>query len=291
MTTKVLSDKAATVSVVIVNYFKASRLLECVQSLLRQTGPQSMAVVVVENSADQQEHRLLSAAAAQGSFLLVDPGANLGYTRGCNLGVTSLAPADYVVLCNPDIVWDAQDGLRQLIAIAQADPSIGVLAPLQISDDGSPVETARSFPTLIQQMKRRLRPGHGSELHLVETLTRGSTDLIDVDWLQSSCVLVRRSLWDRLGGLDQRYFLFMSDVELGRATWSAGLRVCLTSCVRVRADGKRASSGGFRALLTSRTQRSHLMDAIRYYLVNGIRMGRRQARSDESFQHVVSTSD
>lgn len=267
--------EATTVAVVIVNYFKAERLMQCVRSLARQTGPQKLTVAVVENSADADQHRRLALAAAEQAFVLVDPKHNLGYTKGCNLGVRSLAPTDFVVLCNPDIIWDEPGSIDRLIAIAASDPSIGVLAPMQLSDDGELVETARRFPTLLHQLKRRLWPERGNEIHLIDPLADGRTDLIDVDWLQSSCVLIRRSLWDRLGGLDQRYFLFMSDVELGRATWDAGMRVCLTSSVRVRADGKRASAGAFRALLTSRTQRSHLRDAIRYYLTNGFRSGRR----------------
>lgn len=267
---------------VIVNFFKADRLVECVRSLARQSGAQKMTVAVVENSADSGEHQRLAKAAAEHGFVLVNPELNLGYTKGCNLGVQALAPTDFVVLCNPDIIWDEPDSIERLIAIAASDPSIGVVAPLQVSDDGALVETARNFPTLLHQLKRRLWPERGNEIHLIDPLAEGKTDLIDVDWLQSSCVVIRRSLWNRLGGLDQRYFLFMSDVELGRATWNQGMRVCLTSSVRVRADGKRASAGGFRSLLTSRTQRSHLRDAIRYYLANGFRSGRRPLLPDAS---------
>jgi N-acetylglucosaminyl-diphospho-decaprenol L-rhamnosyltransferase len=283
--------EAATVAVVIVNFFKAERLLESVRSLARQSGSQRMVVAVVENSADPAEHRRLAAGAAEQDFLLVDPQLNLGYTKGCNLGVEALAPTDFIVLCNPDIIWDEPGSLDRLIALAASDPSIGVLAPLQVSDDGALVETARVFPTLLHQLKRRLWPRQGTEMHLIDSLAQGKADLIDVDWLQSSCVLIRRALWDRLGGLDQRYFLFMSDVELGRATWDAGMRVCLTSTVRVRADGQRASSGGFRSLLTSRTQRSHLIDAFRYYLANGFRAGRRPAMPPASRLRQVSHSE
>lgn len=285
------SRPAPTLAVVIVNYFKAERLLDCVRSLAGQIGAQATEIAVVENSADRRQHGVLEAAARRGEFVLVEPHANVGYTRGCNLGVRALPRTDFVVLCNPDIVWDQPDSLERLIGIAQADPGIGVLAPLQVDDDGALVETARMFPTLLHQVKRRLLPRDCSELHLIQPLARGSADLIDVDWLQSSCVLVRRSLWDRLGGLDERYFLFMSDVELGRATWARGLRVCITAKVKVRADGKRASAGGFGALLTSRTQRNHLRDALRYYMANGIRMGRRRPYPDATLQGMVPTSE
>jgi len=276
-------------AVVIVNHFKAKRLLDGIGSLHRQTIAKTLSVAVVENSMDECERRVLSVDAPEGAFLLVEPGGNIGYTRGCNLGVAALPYSRYVVLCNPDVVWDQPNALERLIAMADADPSIGVLAPLQFSDDGSPVEIARTFPTLAEQVKRRLNPRSGSELYLNNSLAEGLAISTDVDWVQSSCVLVRRTLWDRIGGLDERYFLFMSDVELGRATWSAGLRVCLTSAATVRADGKRASKGGFGALLTSRAQRDHLVDAIKYYLVNGARKLRRPQISGLAYRRVTST--
>ena len=273
-------------AVVIVNHFKAHRLLDGIRSLRRQTIAKTLAVAVVENSMDEQERRVLSTDAPEGAFLLVEPGKNIGYARGCNLGVAAVPYSRYVVLCNPDVVWDQPNALERLVAMADADPSIGVLAPLQFDDDGAPVEIARTFPTLAEQVKRRLSPQSGSELYLNAPLTDGSEISTEVDWVQSSCVLVRRTLWDRMGGLDERYFLFMSDVELGRATWNAGLRVCLTSAAMVRTDGKRASSGGFRALLTNRAQRGHLVDAIKYYLINGARKLRRQHISGAASQRI-----
>ena len=49
-------------------------------------------------------------------------------------------------------------------------------------------------------------------------------DAKDADWLQSSCALVRRPLWDEIGGLDESYFVFMSDIELCRGAWRLGYR-------------------------------------------------------------------
>lgn len=292
MTNEWSQNTAATLAVVIVNYFKAERLLQCVQSLRRQSAGRQISIAVVENSMDVDQLELLRRAADELQFVLVEPRANLGYTRGCNLGARSLADAEFVVLCNPDILWERPDTLERLVAIARADPAIGVLAPLQFSDDGELVETARTFPSLLSQMKRRLDPQRGSELHLIEPLLRGSTNLMDVDWLQSSCVLIRRSLWDRIGGLDERYFLFMADVALGREVWIQGYRVCLTSSTCVRADGKRASSGGFLALLTSSTQRSHLIDALRYYTANIIGAKTCRIETAASAVHpIISTPD
>lgn len=263
-------------AVVIVNYFKAKRLLEGLHSLGRQSVAGQISVAVVDNSCDAEERELLSGSADRASFELIETKENVGYTRGCNIGAAALMPARYVVLCNPDIAWDDPDTLRKLIDIADANPSVGMLAPLQYSDDGAMVEISRTFPNLIGQISRRLGLRPTGEFHLTNPLlTQRGSSLIDIDWVQSSCVLIRRSLWEQIGGLDERYFLFMADVDLGRLAWQAGFRVSVTSAAKVRADGIRASSGGLRTLLTSRAQRSHVMDSIKFYLSNGPRKIRR----------------
>jgi N-acetylglucosaminyl-diphospho-decaprenol L-rhamnosyltransferase len=274
-----VSDGAGTIpeaAVVIVNYFKARRLLEGLQSLSRQSVAAQISVAVVDNSCDAEERDLLSASADRGSFELIQSRENIGYTKGCNVGAAALMPARYIVLCNPDIAWDDPDALRKLINIADANPGIGMLAPLQYSDDGAMVEISRTFPNLIGQISRRLRFQPKGEFHLTDPLlAQRGPPLIDIDWVQSSCVLIRRSLWETIGGLDERYFLFMADVDLGRLAWQSGFRVSVTSAAKVRADGIRASSGGLRTLLTSRAQRSHVMDSIKFYFLNGPRKIRR----------------
>ena len=58
-------------------------------------------------------------------------------------------------------------------------------------------------------------------------------------------LLIRRSLWEEIGGFDERYFLFMSDAELCQEAWRRGKKVMYFPHTTVTADGKRCSEGGF----------------------------------------------
>src|SRR3546814_19108088 len=86
-----------------------------------------------------------------------------------------------------------------------------------------------------------------------------------VDWLQSSCVLVRRDFWDRVGGLDERYFLFMADCVLCWAAWDRGPEVFHVAEATVVADGIRDSAGGVRALFRNPRALHPLRDHILYH--------------------------
>jgi hypothetical protein len=177
----------------------------------------------------------------------------------------------YVLLTNPDIIWDDREAVRKLIEIADAEPDIGVLAPLQVEDSGRYEEIVRNFPTLMHQILRRTRKGADEKHLLAPLLARDGIQVIDADWLQSSAVLVRRSLWDAIGGLNESYFLFMSDIELCLQAWRFGYRVSVTSAVQVRSDGVRASNVGPAKILQSRALRTHLRDSLRFYLRHGFR--------------------
>jgi N-acetylglucosaminyl-diphospho-decaprenol L-rhamnosyltransferase len=80
-------------------------------------------------------------------------------------------------------------------------------------------------------------------------------------------MMMRRADWNAVGGLDERYFLFMSDVEICRRIRRLGKSVAVSSCADVRADGIRASAGGIRHLLSSRALRYHFKDSLTYYVM------------------------
>ena len=77
---------------------------------------------------------------------------------------------------------------------------------------------------------------------------------------------MRRELWEKLGGLDKSYFIFMSDPDLCFKCWKAGYEVIYNPQVVVHADGRRASDGGMVAFFQKWTLRQHLKDAVIYQL-------------------------
>jgi GT2 family glycosyltransferase len=260
------------VAAVFVNYFKAERLVLAIESLRRQETSDRVHVVVVDNSCADDEYERLRSRYEDLEFVLIRAEQNLGYTRACNLIEQYAGAAEYILLQNPDVLWQEVDGLSRLVARMQQDPKIGVLAPLQFNDDGSVAEIARRFPSIISLVRRRLPVFKAApETSMLEPILTGmnEADIVPVDWLQSSCVLIRCDLWARAGGLNERYFLFMADIEICQAAHEAGLSVAVFPETRVKGDGKRASAGGVSSLLSNKVVRIHVRDACRYFLSNG----------------------
>lgn len=257
-----------SISAVIVNYQKAARVAMCLESLRQQTVARYLKIAVIDNSVDAGQAEILRCSILPGEALTITK-ENIGYARGVNLGARDAGGGD-VLLISPDIILPDPKTIAIMVGAMQEDPSIGILATLQYNEDGSRTEIARRFPRFLSQLLRRVVPAQHSELSLLDELAKSST--IDVDWVQSSFVLVRRELWDSIGGLDERYYVFMSDIDLCRRAHQQGLRVVVTSAAAVRSDGQRASAGALWTIFHNRALRIHMRDAIIYYLLNRSRV-------------------
>ena len=255
-------------SVIILDFEKSTRVLANVAALLRQKTDFDFEIVVAVNSATAAKKKKFESLAGNPKIKFIFNSENLGYPRGVNRAVKN-SSGEILAIVNPDIICRDENSLAKLVAKIESDESIGVLAPRQIRDSDGAIEmTARAFPKLSNQIARRtwLRelPGIRERVAVDEcrNLDLGKTQ--NVDWIQSSFWLVRRKIWDELGGLDERFFLFMSDPDFCRRTWEADKIVVFFPKVAVRADGKRCSAGGFLTFFQKWTLRQHLRDSWKY---------------------------
>ena len=254
------------IAVVVLNYFKSERVVEGLLALRKQSAYNDCAVVVVDNSKSDAEARVLNDTLMNNEKLIVTH-ENLGYSQGINLGVSNVWGWDYLLLMNPDILVPDKDTISEMCRVLEKNPKLGILSSMQRNDDGSVVEVARRFPSLPIQVLRRLFPTQFHEHDLLEPLQGANAELlVNMDWVQSSFIMIRRSLWDRIGGFDERFFVFMADVEMCRMAWKEGYEVAVTSAVTVRADGVRASQGAFRDIIHEKVLRIHIMDALKYQM-------------------------
>ena len=258
-----------TISAVIVDYRKAARVLANIRSLRQQYPLDLLDIVVIDNSADPANAARLDPLRDMPGVRLVVNRTNVGYTAACNQGA-AMVSGEFVLLLNPDILWTGEGALRRLAAFMRARPDVAIAGPRQVNEDGSTPRTARRFPNILAQLARRSAlgrlPGFAQCVGSYEAadLDYGRTQ--PVDWLQSSCVLVRRDFWDAIGGLDERYFLFMADCVLCWQAWERNLATFHVAEALVTADGIRASAGGALAVFRSAAVRHHLRDALLYHL-------------------------
>lgn len=212
---------AARLDAVIVNFNAGEHLLACVDSL--QAEGVSSIVVADNASADGSVEAL---EAAHPEVRVVRTGANLGMGQGNNRGADGLS-GELLLVVNPDVVVHP-GAVATLSAAVLADDSIGIVGPRIENVDGTRYPSARRFPSLVDATGHALLglvwPGNPFTRRYRQD-DWDPQEATDVDWVSGACFLIRRSLWDDLGGFDRQYFMYMEDVDICWRAWRHGQRV------------------------------------------------------------------
>jgi GT2 family glycosyltransferase len=248
---------AHVVDVVIVSYNSRDTLRACVEPLAAISG---VAVTVVDN--DSPDDPLPTVADLP--VRTIRSGRNGGFGFGCNLG-TAAGSAPYVLFLNPDAQLD-QASLDRMRAVLDAAPHVGLVGPRTVDEQGSLHHTQRNFPRVRSSWAQALF------LHRVFKRARWADEVIwdagayerpgSPEWLSGSCLLVRRSALEAIGGFDERFFLYCEDVDLCHRLWNAGHEVRYEPAAVARHVGGASAPRGTTLPIYAR---SRVLYARKYY--------------------------
>jgi N-acetylglucosaminyl-diphospho-decaprenol L-rhamnosyltransferase len=211
-----------TVSVLVVNYRAYDELARCLESLVPWLADDVEGIVVDHGSAPER------AAAISRSFpsvRLLPTSANPGFAAGVNRAAT-YATGRYLLLLNPDAVM-TENVCRSLASWLDARAAIGVAGPLIRDQDGSIQASARRFPGISTVLGgrstalTRFWPGNPLSRHNLLT-GPGVRTPRQVDWVSGACLMTRREAYDKVGGLDEGFFLYWEDADYCRRVGQAG---------------------------------------------------------------------
>ncbi|MGH9011167.1 MAG: glycosyltransferase family 2 protein, partial [Acidimicrobiia bacterium] len=194
--------------------------IECVGSVLAQDPPAEL--VVVDNAST--DGSLEALRQAHPGVRVVSSGDNLGYARAANLGIAA-TDAPVVAVLNPDTVL-GPGVARALTARFAADAKLGAAGPRLHNPDGSVYPSARQIPSLVDAVGHGLLffvwPDNPFTGRYRETGADPARPR-DVDWVSGAAIWLRRAALDDVGGWDERYFMYVEDVDLcwrlRRACW------------------------------------------------------------------------
>jgi N-acetylglucosaminyl-diphospho-decaprenol L-rhamnosyltransferase len=210
--------------VVIVSHRSRELLRECLDSLRAHPPERPMQVVVVDNASGDGTAEMV--AADYPEVVLHAADENLGFAAATNLGAR-LGRAPYVLALNPDTRVTA-GALKTVLAAIESRPEVAVAGPRLVREDGTLDHAAkRSFPTPLSALGHFTgigrRPGATGRLAAYRA---PEVESGPVDAVNGAFMLMRREAFERIGGFDEGYWMYMEDLDLcyrlalaGRLTW------------------------------------------------------------------------
>lgn len=239
MTTTVATPE--TVDVVVVSWNTRDDLLSCLDAVLSSRGVAVNAVVVDNDSLDGSAEAV---AAQLPEVTVLRNRANLGFARAVNQGLRA-GRAPWVLLLNPDAELPP-DGIVRLLDRLRSLPEHAAVAPRLLGGDGLAQHSVYPYPSLglsllLGLSLQRLLPRRARARLLLEGDWASDRER-DVPWAIGACLLLRRSVVDEVGGLDERFFVYAEDLEWCHRATRAGHRVRFVPSVEVRHVGNRSGA-------------------------------------------------
>jgi hypothetical protein len=255
------------VSLLIVNY-RTPRLLRQSLKAIGAAPPRHVhEIIVVDNHSGDGALAAIREEFPQVQFLETDRNGGTGY--GNNFALQH-GTGRYLFVLNADIILKP-GAVDALCAFLDAHPDIGAAGPRLLRFDGTFDDTCYRFPSLLMPLYRRtllgrLPAGRKQVAHYLMTdFDYERTG--DVDWLLGAAIMVRREVYEQIGGFDRRFFMYFEDTDWCRRIWEAGWRVTFFPGAEAIHFHTRESARypWFVAPLVSRTARAHLASWIKYF--------------------------
>ncbi len=240
------------VSIVILHYNTPRETHSCLRSLKDVVLTKGKCSVIVVDNASRETFQLTQTEIAQG-VQLIRSNSNLGFTGGNNLGMQYAVEqfnSDFVCLLNSDTLV-APTFLQKMIVFLENNAKIGAVSPLIYFEKNH--EYHASSYTKDDRGKVIWFGGGSIDWHNllafhkhVDEVDRGQVrDSVLEDYLTGCCMLIRREVLEKVNGFDNRYFLYLEDVDLSIRIQEAGysLGLCAESIVWHANAGSSGGSG------------------------------------------------
>ena len=254
------------ISIIIVNYKSLEKTKKCLGAIGASFFPEiSHEIIVVDNASGDNLESLKKDFPYVKLILSLK---NCGMGGGNNLGIQN-SHGDYILILNPDTFVDPQM-IKILFEYLTKNPKAGIAGPKLLNPDGSLQPSCLRFPKFHTPILRRTFLGKlfKGEINRFMMADFDHKEIRSVDWMMGSCLMVRRSVMDKIGLMfDPLFFMFFEDTDLCRRVKKAGFEVIYNPMASANHDHARASAKGrwFIAPLTNKLARTHIASWIKYF--------------------------
>lgn len=248
------------VAILIVTYNSEEQIGECLRSVMQQRRSVRQEIIVVDNASSDGTVDLIRREFPE--VKLVTPGKNLGFAAGVNLAARH-ASSDYVLLLNPDTVV-LDHAIDVIVEFARQHPQHALYGGRTLKPDGSlEPSSCWGLPSLWSFAMFAFGLSTAAKRNPLldpESLGNWQRDSVREVGIITGCfLLVEKSAWERLAGLDERYFMYGEDADFSMRAWRSGYRPVICPEARIVHEiGQSSATPLHKALLLYRGKASYV---------------------------------
>jgi len=255
-------------SIIVTSYKSPSVLKLCLEALQKNVLNENYEILVVDSATEEDTEMLMREEFPEIKFF---PSVkNLGFAKLVNCGLRN-AQGRFILIINADIIV-GKTSVDCLVEYVKNNPDVGIAGPKLLNFDRRPQHSFFRFyrPSTILFRRTFLgKFGFGKKtIDKFLMKDKDSTQIIEPDWLMGSALMTTRANTQKIGPMEESFFMYFEDVDWCRRFWENGLRIVyypLVEMFHYHGRGS-ASQNALEAILFNKLTRVHIRSAIKYFL-------------------------
>lgn len=196
-------------SILIVNWNTKYYLKQCLDSIFRSVDGITFEVIVVDNNSSDGSAEMVNLEFKQ--VTLVKNSTNFGFNKANNQAIL-LAKGTFVLILNPDTIV-MENALSRMVRFMRDNQDSAALGCRILNQDGSIHKYFRKIPVLGKEILRLILPERFT-LDEAKTEDRDYEHVHEINVLSGCCMMIRKRVFEIIGMLDERFFMYGDDVDL-----------------------------------------------------------------------------
>ena len=254
-------------SIIITHHQTPVLLKICLKSIKENIGQLEHEIIVVDSQAEPINQDLIKEKFPSVRFISFSE--NLGYAKIVNKGIES-SRGEYLLILNADVII-LKESINRLLEFIKSHSQVGIVGPQLLTFSNFVQSSCFRFPNIGAILARRTFLGklNWGKKKINQFLIKEEdfSSIKAVDWVQGSAMLVRKEAVEKVGLMDERFFMYLEDADWCRRFWQNGYRVVYLPSAQMAHYYYRSSKkwGGFLDVFLNRYTRLHLISAFKYF--------------------------
>lgn len=212
-------------SIIIVSWNVYDYLAGCIDSILKNWSSLEYEIIIIDNASNDGTADLIKRNYP--GLILIKNEINQGFAYANNQGIRQ-ARGRYLFFLNPDTIIES-NAIEKMLAFLEQNKDVGAVGPRLLNEDLTIQHSVRTFPTFRDALYRHtilryfgLFKNHYEKWRMKDFK---SDCLTDVDQLMGAAILAEKELVRKVGGFDERFFMYYEEVDLCYRIKKKGYRI------------------------------------------------------------------